>query len=754
VIKADLYFGTNDANGADGMALVFQPNCTGEGSDGGGIGYQGVTPSLGFEFDTWQNTNYSDPQQDHLGIQKNGNVNHSSADALLPKSELVMLGNIEDGKYHNMVFSFDAKTRAYSLSFDGKVLLRSKAGQDLFKDVFGEIHHFFWGVTAATGAATNDQKVKLIEIPHHDAYPYKIVYPTEETGGKGSITMSIVNGKDPFTYQWLPDQSWTLEPTKEGIEPGLYTVIAKDRVGCVSEFKFRIPTMPNLIGHWTFEYGKELKDLTGNFDDLELKGAKVSNGALDVGKDAWARALNYRGDDFTEKTLMAWVKLDDLNMGGGSALSVDSDASFDGIVYAERQAKRWMSGSDFFKRSDNPNPGFEEKETGKLVKMAITYKLERDQCQVTIYRNNEMIGQYTKGALPSYKKGIEALFGIRHSVKGAVPGNPWMDAKIEEARIYDGVLTLPQIKSVQFVKPEYLAEVKEKTVVLGDRIWMTENISTTTCQNGNPIDPSNYKKTDGGVLYNPNAVEECNVCPKGWRLATKEDFKMLGDKGFTKEQVVEALNINSQSLKPSGYLRIDGEKVYYNDMASIIKGGSFTTKGDKNNFHPVRCVGDIKDLNPDAAPVELVNVAVGKTATQSSTDYKSPASNAVNDVTHGKYAANGAATNDITHTTASQKNPWWQVDLGAVYDIRKIVVWNRRDCCWERLKNFHIMVSESPITDNSTSANQFSNGPHAFTQADHASMTIEGNKKGRYVRLFINGNGPLSLAELQVFAVK
>jgi len=38
-----------------------------------------------------------------------------------------------------------------------------------------------------------------------------------------------------------------------------------------------------LVGHWTFETGNELNDLTGNFPDLALQGnATVSGGALDV----------------------------------------------------------------------------------------------------------------------------------------------------------------------------------------------------------------------------------------------------------------------------------------------------------------------------------------------------------------------------------------------------------------------------------------------------------------------------------------
>ena len=59
-------FGTLDANGADGICLVYQSNgqdfCGGTGE---GIGAGGMPNSAIFEFDTWQNGNLNDPVLDH-----------------------------------------------------------------------------------------------------------------------------------------------------------------------------------------------------------------------------------------------------------------------------------------------------------------------------------------------------------------------------------------------------------------------------------------------------------------------------------------------------------------------------------------------------------------------------------------------------------------------------------------------------------------------------------------------------------------
>ncbi|MBK9109737.1 MAG: hypothetical protein IPM92_15530 [Saprospiraceae bacterium] len=95
----DIYFDINlgclDAQGADGIAFVFQPISTSIGVSGGGLGYQGVMPSLAVEFDTYHNGNYTDPIFDHVAIIRNGNVDHASGDNLSGRSgfsmEMLML---------------------------------------------------------------------------------------------------------------------------------------------------------------------------------------------------------------------------------------------------------------------------------------------------------------------------------------------------------------------------------------------------------------------------------------------------------------------------------------------------------------------------------------------------------------------------------------------------------------------------------------------------------------------------------------
>lgn len=143
------------------------------------------------------------------------------------------------------------------------------------------------------------------------------------------------------------------------------------------------------------------------------------------------------------------------------------------------------------------------------------------------------------------------------------------------------------------------------------------------------------------------------------------------------------------------------------------------------------------------------NIAKGKSCKSSSVNFGGAASRAVDGNTNGIYT-----NNSCTHSQ-DEKDPWWEIDLGAYYDVSKIVIWNRTDdCCWNRLQGFYVMASEKAITTNSTDRSfLFNNGESlSFNSGSQSNMTIEGNKKCRYIRIFIPGSIKiLSLAEVEVF---
>lgn len=235
----------------------------------------------------------------------------------------------------------------------------------------------------------------------------------------------------------------------ERIFPSLFYIILM--IGLVLPALGQAEKIEDLIGHWTFENGVELEDHTGHFGDIEFRGAEVKDGKLHLGNNKWALTTGYDGPQIgPEKTLVTWLYLDDLNIRRGATLAVNKSSSdqFDAIVYAERHEKHWMAGSSFFRRTPNVAYGKAESETGKLIQIAVSYEDVDNMAKIMIYRNGEIIGDYTLGPIVSWVKGdVEALFGPRALIGGTAHG--WVIARVEDARIYNAVLSEMDINSLE-----------------------------------------------------------------------------------------------------------------------------------------------------------------------------------------------------------------------------------------------------------------------------------------------------------------
>ena len=158
-INFQLNMGDLDASGADGMYFVLQPVGTGLGDAGGGMGYLGITPSLGIEFDTYQNGDYGDPAYDHIAIQYNGELDHAGIYNLDGPAQIVAgEPNIEDGEYHFVKITWDAGDQhlqvfvdcEYRVGFITEVF-------DIIETIFAGDPEVYFGFTAGTGSLYNNQ---------------------------------------------------------------------------------------------------------------------------------------------------------------------------------------------------------------------------------------------------------------------------------------------------------------------------------------------------------------------------------------------------------------------------------------------------------------------------------------------------------------------------------------------------------------------------------------------------------------------
>jgi gliding motility-associated-like protein len=146
-------FGIKDASGADGICLVYQSNgqdfCGGTGE---GIGAGGMPNSAIFEFDTWSNGNLNDPSDDHCSFNVNGNMNHNNS-----IEGPIILGNIEDGLDHNILFEWNPAGNLFSVYFDNVLVL--SGSYDIINNCFGGSNMAFWGYTSSTGGSSNSHVI-------------------------------------------------------------------------------------------------------------------------------------------------------------------------------------------------------------------------------------------------------------------------------------------------------------------------------------------------------------------------------------------------------------------------------------------------------------------------------------------------------------------------------------------------------------------------------------------------------------------
>jgi gliding motility-associated-like protein len=155
--KFSVFLGYRDVDGADGIAFVLQPISTQIGTAGGGIGLEGVKPSMAVVLDTWQNAEYNDPVYDHISITANGDLNHNTPNNLDgPVRILEGNDNAEDGQWHLLYVKWDPATKTLSASVDDKP--RVTVTKDIVVDIFNGDPMVFWGFTASTGGARNLQR--------------------------------------------------------------------------------------------------------------------------------------------------------------------------------------------------------------------------------------------------------------------------------------------------------------------------------------------------------------------------------------------------------------------------------------------------------------------------------------------------------------------------------------------------------------------------------------------------------------------
>ena len=204
---------------------------------------------------------------------------------------------------------------------------------------------------------------------------------------------------------------------------------------------FKNSVIPSL--HWDFSKG--LIDSIEGISCSLKGGAVLKNGKLVVRKGGYAETETIPFN-ISEKTISVYLKLDNLKQRGGGAITLQSlnGSMFDSIVFAEKEAGIWMSGSNGFRRTQSfVNAPIEKNAVHEPVHLAISYSSDGS---VKGYRNGEAYGQPYKTNTAHFRKHESVIsFGLRH-----LPANPsrLLNGSIHEASLFDRALTNKEIKSI------------------------------------------------------------------------------------------------------------------------------------------------------------------------------------------------------------------------------------------------------------------------------------------------------------------
>jgi hypothetical protein len=263
------------------------------------------------------------------------------------------------------------------------------------------------------------------------------------------------------------------------------------------------------------------------------------------------------------------------------------------------------------------------------------------------------------------------------------------------------------------------------------------------------LDPSNYLHTN----FRLNASGETLT------LFESNGSTVASQVAFPQQLPDIAFGVEQSPTFPVFVEEGDSGTVLIPDASDDAAIGStwVSTSFDDSSWDPITA-----DVGYDSTPVVITrtNVALGKTAIQSTDGFGLPANNTI-DGNRGT----------IGHTATGDINPWWEVNLGDEFLIDQVDVYTRNNCCTpgspERDYNLRVEIRDDGGTVVYTSSlfNPWDGtGGAATVVGVGASFSVDltgepgGGVDGDFVRITKESHGGsnhsewLQLGEVEVFA--
>ncbi|XP_072048480.1 fucolectin-like [Amphiura filiformis] len=159
--------------------------------------------------------------------------------------------------------------------------------------------------------------------------------------------------------------------------------------------------------------------------------------------------------------------------------------------------------------------------------------------------------------------------------------------------------------------------------------------------------------------------------------------------------------------------------------------------------------GDYADEQscPTVAPLQIEISLIGKPTSQSSTHDadRSTSDHAVDGITNGYYFSDSC-----THTAFNNVgNPWWAVDIQQDECVDKVVLYNRADCCEERLEGAIVRVGSNPDYGQNPECESRVSMDQISSASPVDRIEIECNLSGQYISVELPRWDLLTLCEVK-----
>lgn len=238
-INFEIFLGTKNGNGADGIAFMLNKACTPVLTIGQNIGVGGTPNSLITEFDTHFNfaANF-DIIDHHITIFKNGFLNQTNQVMDVVTSPVCAKDNcfvIDDGVWHSVKIKWDflsSSSQRLSVYFNNS--LRVTSTRNHIAESFSNDPNVFYSFGSATGGKSNLHQVRINgdEVIHNVC-----------SGGQVTLLAPGLGSNYTWTTGSSTTNSNTFTPTSSGSVTCNYT----DFCGTNKSIVFSVNLFPSIV---------------------------------------------------------------------------------------------------------------------------------------------------------------------------------------------------------------------------------------------------------------------------------------------------------------------------------------------------------------------------------------------------------------------------------------------------------------------------------------------------------------------------